>query len=639
MHPSTRPWFIRQARPLLLVGVVLVALAALGVILLVVRAGDAEAWVTHTYEVRGVGQSLLSDILESESSVRGFALTGDDAYLARYSQSSPLILPTLDRLRVLTMDNPDERQRLDSLKSLLDEQLARLSDFVARKRAAQSAEPAVPRSNRGEIVMTSIAATLNGLEQEESNLLAKRQQDWHALQLWLLALIAISLVGAIALAGGLALGTQYYIQRLRERTRELQAEAALRQQAEATLRQSLKLEAIGQLTGGIAHDFNNLLTIVLGNLDTLKRRLAAIGADGSLVPSRDSFVGLLEIAMRGARSAAQLTHRLLAFARRQSLEPARCDLNRLVSSMSDLLRRTLGETINIETVLAAGLWPTFADANQLENALLNLAINARDAMPDGGRLTVETGNAYLDDAYAARFGDVEPGQYVQLSVTDTGTGIAPELMEKVFEPFFTTKGHGEGSGLGLAMVHGFVKQSGGHVRIYSEVGQGTTVKIYLPRLMEEEHSVAAPAERINPLELTAFAARPGEAILVVEDNPGVRSYAHDALSDLGYRVHEASDAAAALAIAQGSARIDLLFTDVVLPGERNGRELAEQIRQQRPETVVLFTTGYTRNAIVHQGRLDAGVNLIGKPYTQDDIGRKVRELLDSKAKRSTGDGA
>jgi CheY-like chemotaxis protein len=279
-------------------------------------------------------------------------------------------------------------------------------------------------------------------------------------------------------------------------------------------------------------------------------------------------------------------------------------------------------------VLAAGLWPVQADAHQLENALLNLALNAKDAMPEGGCLTIETANTYLDDTYVRRFGDVAAGQYAVLCVTDTGTGIPRDVLDKVFEPFFTTKLHGEGSGLGLAMVHGFVKQSGGHVRIYSEEGQGTTVKIYLPRLTQVEEVAAVPAGK--PSEISEMPrARPDEVILLVEDSDGVRAYAKEILEDLGYWVSEASDADQAMRVVAKRPRIDLLFTDVVLPGSASGRELADQIKQLYPHLPVLFTTGYTRNAIVHQGRLDPDIQLLNKPYTQQDLARKIREMLDA----------
>ena len=409
--------------------------------------------------------------------------------------------------------------------------------------------------------------------------------------------------------------------------RNLQEEASKREIAEASLRQAQKMEAIGQLTGGIAHDFNNLLTVILGNLDTIRRRLANEPADASAPLARP-----LEGAMQGARSAAKLTHRLLAFSRLQPLDPVPLDLNKTIASISDLLMRTVGSPITVETVLAGGLWLTMADANQLENVLVNLAINAKDAMPEGGKITIETANGYLDDAYAASFGDVTPGQYVVLSVTDTGTGIAPEVLERVFEPFFTTKQSGMGTGLGLSMVHGFVKQSGGHVRIYSEAGMGTSVKVYLPRLPQEAAMAAAP-KALDPDPKPLAAAKAGETVLIVEDNDGVLEFACTALEDLGYRVLLARDGPEALAQLESEERIDLLFTDVVMTMDMTGRQLADHARGMRPSLPVLFTTGYSRNAIFHQGRLDANVNLLSKPYTQAELARKVRAVLDEAAAR------
>ena len=396
------------------------------------------------------------------------------------------------------------------------------------------------------------------------------------------------------------------------------------------MRQSQRLEAVGQLTGGIAHDFNNLLTIIVGNLDTIKRRVAQ--DTGDLAARLKSLV---DNALEGARSSARLTQQLLAFSRRQALDPQRVDLNRVVSGMSDLLRRTLGETVDVETVLAGGLWQTYADPNQLENALINLAANARDAMPGGGKITIETANSFLDEAYASKFLDVSAGQYVLMSVTDTGSGIAADMIEHVFEPFFTTKETGKGTGLGLAMVHGFVKQSGGHIRIYSEVGHGTTVRIYLPRLREAEEISAAPAAS-EPPPPGEIRARDGETILIVEDNDGVRAYAKSTLEELGYRVLEASTAKQGLSMLDGGSRIDLLFTDVVLPGGMSGRQLADIVQRQLPSLPVLFTTGYTRNAIVHHGRLDPNVNLLNKPFSQQDLARKVRAMLNAVARDRVG---
>ncbi|MEP9357494.1 ATP-binding protein [Sphingomonas sp. KR3-1] len=400
----------------------------------------------------------------------------------------------------------------------------------------------------------------------------------------------------------------------RDITAEREAAASL-EAAEEALRQSQKMETVGQLTGGVAHDFNNLLQIVTGNLDILQRNLP----DDS-----PRLVRAAGAAMNGAQRAAVLTQRLLAFSRRQPLAPERIDPNRLIASMSDLLHRSLGETIEMEIVQAGRLWPVEVDANQLENALLNLAVNARDAMPGGGKLTIETANTHLDANYTARDAEMTPGQYVLISVSDTGSGMDAETLNRAFEPFFTTKEVGRGTGLGLSMVYGFIKQSGGHIRIYSEPGQGTTVKIYLPRYFGEAPEAPAPA----PVEHAPAAAN-AETILVCEDDENVRAYTVDVLRELGYRVIEAGDGPAALAALDAEpGRIDLLFTDVVLPRGMTGAVLAAEAQRRRPALKVLFTTGYARNAIVHHGRLDPGVQLLPKPFTYGDLAAKVRDMLD-----------
>jgi PAS domain S-box-containing protein len=395
------------------------------------------------------------------------------------------------------------------------------------------------------------------------------------------------------------------------------AEVAERMKAEEALRQAQKMEAIGHLTGGVAHDFNNLLQVVLGNLDALKRRI-----DGAVMPSRGEIGRAVEAAMRGAERAANLTQRLLAFSRRQPLNPRPIDVNRLVSTMSELLRRMLGERIAIETVLGGGVWRISADLNQLESAILNLAVNARDAMPDGGKLTIESANASLDETYVRALQEVQPGQYVMLAISDTGIGMSKEVAAAAFDPFFTTKEPGHGTGLGLSQVYGFVKQSNGHVKIYSEPGDGTTVRIYLPRLMDE----GAVEEEVPTIP---FAAGDGsETILVVEDDQAVRELNAAILRDLEYQVVEAEDGAKALKIIEARPNIRLLFTDVGLPGGLNGRQLADKALQSRPGLKVLFTTGYARNAIVHHGRLDPGIDLISKPFTVAALAAKIRELLD-----------
>ena len=397
----------------------------------------------------------------------------------------------------------------------------------------------------------------------------------------------------------------------------LQAQIVQREKAEEALRQAQKMEAIGQLTGGVAHDFNNLLQVILGNLERLASRVPH-----SLSAADAESQRLVGAATRAATRAATLTQRLLAFSRRQPLMPTTLDVNRLVVGMSELVSRTLGETIRTETVLSGDVWRVSADENQLENALLNLAVNARDAMPSGGRLTIETRNVTLDEAYAHSQDDVQPGDYVQIAVTDTGTGMAKDVLDRAFDPFFTTKGIGQGTGLGLSQVYGFVKQSGGHVRIYSEPGHGATVKLYLPRqalmLIPQEASAPPPAPR----------GASSETILVVEDEPDVRVFARDTLHGLGYSVREAGDGQTALDIIDREPGLRLLFTDVGLPGGLDGRQLADEVRRRRPELKVLFTTGYARGALLSNGRLDGGADLLRKPFNATDLAQKVRSVLD-----------
>jgi PAS domain S-box-containing protein len=398
----------------------------------------------------------------------------------------------------------------------------------------------------------------------------------------------------------------------RDITAERGAAEALRQTEEA-LRQSQKMEAVGQLTGGIAHDFNNLLTGIVGSLDMLRTRVS----QGRL-ETVDRYV---TAATTSANRAAALTHRLLAFARRQPLDPRPVQANALVASLEDLFRRTVGETVTLEVVLAGGLWPTLCDPNQLESALLNLVINARDAMPDGGKLTIETCNAHLDEAYIAAQRDVRPGQYVCICVTDTGTGMPQDVIGRAFDPFFTTKPIGQGTGLGLSMVYGFARQSEGHAKIYSEVGQGTTIKIYLPRYRGETDAEIEAATLAE-----APRAESGETVLVVEDEPVVRSLIIEVLEDLGYRTLEAADGPEGLKILQSRRHIDLLITDVGLPG-LNGRQLADAARERRRDLKVLFITGYAENATLAAGFLEPGMQMITKPFAVDALAQRIRSII------------
>ena len=389
------------------------------------------------------------------------------------------------------------------------------------------------------------------------------------------------------------------------------------QDAQQRLAQAQKMEGIGHLTGGVAHDFNNLLTIIIGNLETLQR----VAQDGRADPER--LTRLAANAMRGAERAAALTQRLLAFSRQQPLQPKVLDVSKLVAGMSDLLRRSLGEQISIETVLAGGIGRVHVDPNQLEVAILNLAVNARDAMPNGGKLTIETANAHVDEAYAASQVDIAPGQYVAIRVTDTGTGMPGDVIERAFEPFFTTKDVGAGTGLGLSQVYGFVKQSGGHVKISSELGKGTTVELFLPRL-----HAAADEDPATMQHSPAPRSRTSEMILVVEDDEAVRSHTLESLHDLGYRTLAASNGRIALALLREHSEIQLLFTDVVLPDGMNGQQLAEEAKRQRPELKVLMTTGYARNAILQHGQVEPSVQLITKPFSYAALAAKIRSVLD-----------
>ncbi len=429
--------------------------------------------------------------------------------------------------------------------------------------------------------------------------------------------ISLLLAWVVWQQAGAKLETERRVQQrtaeLSEANARLLEEAQARQEAEAKVAQMQKMEAIGQLTGGIAHDFNNMLTVVLGNLDIARRRLDQ--------PER--LARAVDHAREGAQKAADLTQRLLAFGRQQALVPKVIDPNKLIAGMSELLRRALGETVQLETVLAGGVWPVCADVTQIESAILNIAINARDAMPEGGRLTIETANTHLDEHYVRHHVDLKAGQYVLIAISDTGTGMPQDVVTKALEPFFTTKEVGRGTGLGLSQVYGFVKQSGGHLSLYSELGEGTTVKIYMPR-----HRGEATAEDEDDLDAQELPrARAGEVVLVVEDEDQVRALSAETLRELGYEVLTASRGTEALELLDQRPDVRLLFTDVVMP-EMNGRVLADRARAARPDLRVVFTTGYTRNAIVHHGRLDEGVALLNKPFTAGDLARRIRQELD-----------
>ena len=617
----------RAANILALASFGLVILAGLLAAAMVERVNSAADWVAHSLEVEGRASELLGRLQDLELAKRGFLLTRSDGFIPSYDEARTAIPQALAKLHSLVADSRDQTARVDRMGLSIQDILTTTARTIELGRNGQFAEAtASAMTGRGQQTLESFRAIVDEFNAAESDLLKKREAAEATARAIMLGMVLIILASAAGAALGALLLSGALIRELRQRTEALAEETRVRKDAQAILAQTQKMESIGQLAGGIAHDFNNLMTVVIGNLDSAERRLARGG------PADASSIGRpIAAAMQGARRAASLTQRLLAFSRQQVLSPQQVDLNRLVASLSEMLTRTVGETIAVETILGSGLWPTFVDVSQLENAIVNLVVNARDAMPSGGRITIETANASLDEAYCRQFGDVAPGQYALLSVSDTGTGISPEHLSKVFEPFFTTKSASMRTGLGLAMIYGFVKQSKGHIRIYSEVGHGTTAKIYLPRMIGAARAKSVPAAARGE-SAQSPAARPGEVVLMVEDDEDVLDSTVTLLRELGYSVLAARNGAAALAQLRGSERVDILFTDVVLPQGMNGRALAIEAAALRPTLPVLFTTGYARNAIIHDGRLDPDVQFLAKPYTQQDLAQKLRAVLDAGAK-------
>ena len=617
----------RAANILALASFGLVILAGLLAAAMVERVNSAADWVAHSLEVEGRASELLGRLQDLELAKRGFLLTRSNGFIPSYDEARTAIPQALAKLHSLVADSRDQTARVDRMGLSIQDILTTTARTIELGRNGQFAEAtASVMTGRGQQTLESFRAIVDEFNAAESDLLKKREAAEATARAIMLGMVLIILASAAGAALGALLLSGALIRELRQRTEALAEETRVRKDAQAILAQTQKMESIGQLAGGIAHDFNNLMTVVIGNLDSAERRLARGG------PADASSIGRpIAAAMQGARRAASLTQRLLAFSRQQVLSPQQADLNRLVASLSEMLTRTVGETIAVETILGSGLWPTFVDVSQLENAIVNLVVNARDAMPSGGRITIETANASLDEAYCRQFGDVAPGQYALLSVSDTGTGISPEHLSKVFEPFFTTKSASMRTGLGLAMIYGFVKQSKGHIRIYSEVGHGTTAKIYLPRMIGAARAKSVPAAARGE-SAQSPTARPGEVVLMVEDDEDVLDSTVTLLRELGYSVLAARNGAAALAQLRGSERVDILFTDVVLPQGMNGRALAIEAAALRPTLPVLFTTGYARNAIIHDGRLDPDVQFLAKPYTQQDIAQKLRAVLDAGAK-------
>ena len=570
-------------------------------------------------EYRRDATDLLSAMRDVETGQRGYLLTQRDAYLAPYTTALKSVGPVLDKMARVLPERSAET--VPALRRVVAAKLAELAQTVELQRAGKHDEALkIVGTDRGKALMDGIRAIVD----RERVWAQQRTQKLVGISTFELGVL---IWGLAACAVAIVLLSLLWLRDERRQLAEidgargeaidalaaLKTEIMAREVAENRVRQLQKIESLGQLTGGIAHDFNNMLAVVMGGIELAKRRLRT---------DPDKADALLDNAREGATRAATLTARLLAFSRNQPLAPAPLDVNKLVGGMCEMLNRTLGETVEVECVYAAGLWRCYADPGEVENAVLNLAINARDAMPGGGKLTVETANAHIDDNYARTRTDVLAGQYVLVCVSDTGTGMPQDVIERAFDPFFTTKPVGRGTGLGLSQVFGFVKQSGGHVAIYSELGQGTTIKLYLPRYTgtEQGMSLAATTEETP-------SGNASEIILVVEDEQRLRHYAVDALRELGYTALSAGSPVEALKILSEQPQITMLFTDIVMP-EMTGRELADHARELRQELKILFTTGYTRNAVVHGGMIDIGVAFLAKPYTMGDLARKVRAVLD-----------
>lgn len=607
-------------------GFLILTAAIVSTIMLIRDQRVANERVLHALQVHDRIGSIVSIIQDSETGSRGFALTRNPEFAEPFLVARRRLPGELNELIKAVADNPEQFARARQLRVLAEQKImisARIVD--AARTGGMIDAAAVVREGEGRRVMDEIRVLSGEMKDVERGLLRQRDDAADSRTRLVLGWLVLSALGTLLLGGLVLRQLHRRLEQANDARDQLAAanqllidEAEAREEAQSQVRQLQKMESIGQLTGGIAHDFNNMLAIVTGSLELAVRHL------GTNPERAGQMIGN---AQEGARRAAELTARLLAFSRQSPLAPRAIDANRLVGGMSELLRRTLGDGIRVETVLAGGLWPCLIDAGQLENAILNLSVNARDAMGEGGRLTIETANAHLDDAYAADHAEVTAGQYVMISVSDTGSGMPPEVMQRAFDPFFTTKGVGKGTGLGLSQVYGFIKQSGGHVKIYSETEVGTTIKLYLPRHFGE---VAVPSLGVDAGEQLPQ-AREGEVVLVVEDEERVRQMSVTTLEELGYRVIEAADPNRALALLDQRDRIDLLFTDVIMP-DLNGRLLAEAAREKRPGLPVLYTTGYTRNAIVHNGMLDHDVAFLAKPFTMRQLAEKVRQVIDGVAR-------
>ncbi len=579
----------------------------------------AQRAVDTAIEMKTALLNFQQTLVDAETGQRGFLLTGNANYLRPYDQARRRLTGYMHDLSVNLGRTAQGREVYAGLAGLAREKMTELSTTLALFQSGKEAAAlSIVRSDFGVDRMDRIRSAVAPLILDSGRRIsaADARISREALEL------RIALVVAAVMLFITASATIWYLlhvlgkatgaaDALRHANAQIVQQTRQREEVETQLRQIQKMESLGQLAGGLAHDLNNMLSVIIGNLGLFKRRYSRGERDLSRY---------LESAEEAAGNAATLTQRMLAFSRRQSLSPRYLDVNRFVSSTSDLLRHSLGSLVRLETVLAGGLWAVHADSNQLENALINLAINARDAMPQGGRLTIETANVYLDEAYAAANPDCPEGQYVLIAITDTGVGMTPETLARAFDPFFTTKGVGQGTGLGLSQVYGFVKQSNGHVKIYSEPGQGSTVRVYLPRYHGAEAESGATLAPSLPM------GDVGTLVLLVDDEDKVRAVTAEGLRELGYAVIEAADGSQALALLEDRPHVALLLTDVMMP-EMNGRQLADEARRRRPGLKVLYATGYTRNAMGHDGIMDPGMQTLAKPFTLAQLAAKLRDVL------------
>ena len=597
-------WQIRVGFLLLLIACGLVTFAT-------ISSERADKWVNHTQQVRQAIIQLYSDVRDAESGQRGALLTHDPRYLHPYELARQNLAATESLLASLVADNPSQVALYAKLRPLVDQKMGELEHTLQMQTDRDDGSAlGVVKTGVGLELMEEIQALTRQMDRNEASLLEQRLQASRRTR----ALLLAATLFAVLIAAGVA----YRVHRegasrqraIFEKNLALEDQIRQREAVEMRLRQVQKMEALGQLTGGIAHDFNNMLAIIVGNLEMSLRHLGK--TDERL---KDLVSRALTAAMRGA----DLTKSLLAFSRMQPLRPKSVDVNDCVRSMLMILQRTLGEDIQIETTLTAGLWRVFIDRPQLESALLNLAVNSRDAMNGKGRLVIETSNTYLDQAFANTHIEVTPGQYVMLAVTDSGSGMPPDVVRRAFDPFFTTKEAGQGTGLGLSQVHGFIKQSKGHVQLYSEVGIGTTVKLYLPRSSAQQDAEVFA-------ETMVFALNTSKKILVVEDDPEVRHFVVACVNELGYTALDAESADAAQQKLASHPDIALLLTDVVMPG-KNGRQLVEAVRPFYPKLRVLYMTGYPRDAIVHNGILDRDVRVISKPFSMQELARELKSAF------------